>query len=49
MIASAKSYTVIVPASASIQAGTYRITIKIRDVAGGAVSATIASPPFEVR
>jgi hypothetical protein len=49
VITPAKSYSVIAHASAPIQAGTYRITIKIRDAAGGAVSATIASPPFEVR
>jgi hypothetical protein len=49
VISPAKSYTVIAPASAPIQAGTYRLTIKIRDVAGGAVTATIASPAFEVR
>ncbi len=49
VITPAKSYTVIAHASAPIQAGSYRITIKIRDVAGGGVSATIASPPFDVR
>ena len=49
VITRAKSYSVIAHASAPIQAGTYRITIKIRENAGGAVSATIASPPFEVR
>jgi hypothetical protein len=49
VIARGKSYTVIAHLSAPVQAGTYRITIKIRETAGGTASATVASQPFEVR
>jgi len=49
VISTSKSYSLIAHASPPIQAGTYRISLKLRGTAGGPVSATITSPPFEVR
>jgi hypothetical protein len=49
VISTSKSYGIIAHASPPIQAGTYRMTIKLRDAVGGPVIATISSPPFEVR
>jgi hypothetical protein len=44
-----KSYSLIATVATPIQAGTYRLIVRVSEVAGGARTLAVQSPTFEVR